>query len=132
MAESAIEGLMQTAMGNIKNMVDVNTIVGEPMTASDGTIIIPVSKLSFGVAAGGSEFAKKETPANPMFGGGAGGGAKVEPVAFLVVGNGNVRLIPVGSSNTAVEKIIDLVPEMTDKLGNTVSSLFKKHKKDKE
>lgn len=128
MAEHPIQGLMDTAMSNIKMMVDVNTIVGDAVTAPDGTIIIPISTVSFGFGAGGSEFSNKGTAQpgtsqEPLFGGGCGGGANVKPVAFLVVGNGNVRLLPIGGTTSPVDKVIDLMPEMVDKVNSAVSSL---------
>ncbi len=137
MAEHPIQGLMDTAMSNIKSMVDVNTIVGDPVTTPDGTVIIPISTVSFGFGAGGSQFAAKKdtvTPQNPMFGGGCGGGANVKPIAFLVVGGGNIRLLPITDKSTPVDKIIDLVPEMVDKMNNTFSSAIDKFckKKDKK
>ncbi len=137
MAEHPIEGLMDTAMSNIKSMVDVNTIVGEAVTAPDGTVIIPVSTVSFGFGAGGSEFAPKSgtitaNVQNSLFGGGCGGGAKVKPVAFLVVGNGNVRLLPVSQNVSSVDRIVDLVPDMLDKVNGAVSGMFQKLKKDKK
>lgn len=137
MAEHPIQGLMDTAMSNIKSMVDVNTIVGDPVTTPDGTVIIPISTVSFGFGAGGSQFAAKKdtvTPQNPMFGGGCGGGANVKPIAFLVVGGGNIRLLPITDKSTPVDKIIDLVPEMVDKMNNTFSRAIDKFckKKDKK
>lgn len=119
MGEHPIEGLMDTAMSNIKAMVDVNTIVGTPVTTPDGTMIIPVSTVSFGFGAGGSEFDSKNKvpqPQQAMFGGGCGGGANVKPIAFLVVGNGNVKLLPVSPETSPVNKIIDMVPEAIDKI----------------
>ncbi len=118
MTEHPIQGLMDTAMSNIKSMVDVDTIVGEPVTTPDGTVIIPISTVSFGFGAGGTQFAAKQetvTPEKPMFGGGCGGGANVKPIAFLVVGGGSVRLLPISNKTTPVDKIIDMVPEMLDK-----------------
>lgn len=141
MAEHPIQGLMETAMSNIKMMVDVNTIVGDAVTAPDGTVIIPISTVSFGFGAGGSEFPNKGTAQpgtsqEPLFGGGAGGGANVNPVAFLVVGNGNVRLLPVNGTTSPVDKVIDLMPEMVDKVNSAVSSLagkiMSKSKKEKK
>ncbi len=130
MAEHPIQGLMDTAMGNLKAMVDVDTIVGNAVTAPDNTIIIPISTVSFGFAAGGSDISSKKAVDETLFGGGAGGGVKVKPVAFLVVANGNVRLLPVTSQSSPVDKLIDLVPDLMDKLNNTVAS-FKKDKEDK-
>ncbi len=135
MAEHPIQGLMDTAMSNIKAMVDVDTIVGNAVTAPDNTIIIPVSTVSFGFAAGGSDIAPKKAESEPIFGGGAGGGATVKPMAFLVVSNGNVRLLPVSNHTSPVDKIIDLVPELVDKVNSTISSVSEKRaekKKEKE
>lgn len=137
MAEHPIQGLMDTAMSNIKSMVDVNTIVGEPVTTPDGTVIIPISTVSFGFGAGGTQFAAKQdtvTPDNPMFGGGCGGGANVKPIAFLVVGGGNVRLLPISNRTTPVDKIIDMVPEVVDKVNGALSGAVDKFvsKRDKK
>lgn len=140
MAEHPIDGLMEAALRNIKSMVDVNTIIGDPVTTPDGTIIIPISTVSFGFGAGGSEFSNKGAvqTQEPMFGGGCGGGAKVKPVAFLVVGNGNIRLLPMDGGASPVDKLIDLMPEMVDKVNGAVSGLAdklmskKRKKSDKE
>ena len=135
MAEHPIQGLMDTAMSNIKSMVDVDTIVGEPVTTPDGTVIIPISTVSFGFGAGGTQFAAKQdtvTPENPMFGGGCGGGANVKPIAFLVVGNGNVRLLPISDKVTPVDKIIDLMPDMIDKVNNAFTGAVDKLAKRKD
>ncbi|HVJ48377.1 GerW family sporulation protein [Desulfitobacterium sp.] len=133
MGNHPIEALMKTAMESIQQMVDVNTIVGDPVEAPDGSIIIPVSKVACGFAAGGSEFAPPEgdknkeedkqvpPPALP-FGGGSGAGVSVQPVGFLVVGHGQVRLLPI-DNNMIVDRIIDEVPGLLDK----VTGLFKKN-----
>lgn len=131
-----IEGLMDTAMSNIKSMVDVNTVVGTPVTTPDGTIIIPVSTVSFGFGAGGSEFSsgkKNLAPEdNTMFGGGCGGGANVKPIAFLVVGNGQMKLLPVTPENSPVNKIIDMIPDVVSKVNSVIADIAdKKIKKDK-
>lgn len=134
--EHPIQGLMDTAMTNIKSMVDVNTIVGDPVRVPDGTIIIPISTVSFGFAAGGSEFGQKKgspTESSPsMFGGGCGGGANVKPVAFLVVGNGSVRMMTIGGQMSPIEKVIDLVPEMVDKVNGALSSIAEKREEKKK
>lgn len=139
MSDHPIEGLMNTAMTNIKSMIDVNTVVGSPVSTPDGTIIIPVSTVSFGFGAGGSEFEKKNKTApvsgegQVMFGGGCGGGANVKPIAFLVVGNGNIKLLPVTPETSPVNKIIDMVPEAIEKVNSVVSDFSKKKgKKDGE
>ncbi len=140
MAEHPIQGMMDTAMSNIKSMIDVNTIVGDPVTTPDGTVIIPISTVSFGFGAGGSEFkGAKETPAdeaNPMFGGGCGGGASVKPVAFMIVGNGTIKLLPATPNATSADKLASLIPEIFDKANDMISSvaekIAKKKKKEKE
>ncbi len=129
MSEHPIQGLMDTAMSNIKSMVDVNTIVGDPVTTPDGTVIIPISTVSFGFGAGGTQFAAKNdtiAPQEAMFGGGCGGGANVKPIAFLVVGGGNIKLLPISDKVTPVDKIIDIVPEVVDKVNGAFSGALDK------
>lgn len=128
-----IEGLMGQALGNLKQMIDVNTIVGEPITTADGTTVIPVSKVAFGFGAGGSEFSAKpqEKPGDQvMFGGGCGGGVTVNPVAFLVVKNDSIRLLPVSNSITTVDRIVDMVPEVLNKFNKFIADM--KNKKSEE
>ncbi|HOJ10715.1 MAG TPA: GerW family sporulation protein [Clostridiales bacterium] len=134
MLEHPIEGLMTTAMESIKEMVDVNTIVGDAVQAPDGTVIIPISKVSFGFAAGGGEYSgnnkggKKDEERNEEgnaenskfpFAGGSGAGVSINPVAFMVVGNGQIKLLPV-NINSSVEKILDLIPELINKANESV------------
>jgi sporulation protein YtfJ len=109
-----IEGLMNTALSNIKDMIDVDTIVGNPIPAGDGIVIIPVSKVAFGFGAGGSNFGTPtENIDKQAFGGGAGAGVSISPVAFLVVSNNTVRLLPV-SQTSAIDKIIDMAPDVIE------------------
>lgn len=126
--EHPIQGLMETAMSNIKAMVDIDTVVGEPVTTAEGSVIIPVSAVSFGFGAGGSDFAPKADTkiAEKMFGGGCGGGANVKPVGFLVITGGNVRYLPLNTEPSPVEKVIDLIPEMVDKVNKAIKSKKKK------
>ena len=121
-----IEGLMKTAMESIKEMVDVNTIVGDPVETPDGSVIIPVSRVACGFAAGGGEF---ETGGNgekeqtmPGFGGGSGAGVSVQPVGFLVVGQGQVRLLPV-DGNALYDRIIDMTPQIINQIQTMVERL---------
>lgn len=117
-AQHPIEGIMDSALKNIKEMVDVNTIVGTPVTCGDGTVIIPVSRVSFGFGAGGSEFGKasvKEDGIRANFGGGSGAGVSINPVAFLVVGNGDVKMLTLGESGSSFDKLIEMVPEVISK-----------------
>ena len=140
MSEHPIEGLMLTAMNSIKDMVDVNTIIGEPIQASNNTVIIPISKVSFGFAAGGSEFKgetideynKKDKDEQIQyrlpFGGGAGAGVSINPIAFLVVQSNIVKLLPVDHSNT-FDKILDYVPDIIEKM-NCMMNKCLQNKKD--
>ena len=119
-----IGSLMDTTMNKIKEMIDVNTIIGEPITAPDGTLIIPVSKVSYGFASGGSDLpTKKEN--KDCFGGGSGAGVTIQPVAFLSVYKGNVKLIPIEKFDGASDRIVGMIPDMIDK----VKEVFKKDKK---
>jgi sporulation protein YtfJ len=133
MAQHPIEGLMTTAMESIKEMVDVNTIVGDAVQAPDGTVIIPISRVTFGFTAGGGEYGKSRTERSKTgydddddevhgkypFAGGSGAGVSIHPVAFMVVGNGQIRLLPV-NLNSSLDKIIDLIPDLVRKLNETV------------
>ncbi|MBU3180440.1 GerW family sporulation protein [Clostridium psychrophilum] len=118
-----IENLMKSTMESIKDMIDVNTIVGDPVKSIDGTTIIPISKVCFGFASGGSEF-NSVTPSdsnnNYPFGGGSGAGVTVKPVAFLVVKNDSIRVLSVDSQNS-YDRIIDTVPQIFD----IVKGMFK-------
>ncbi|MBR4260403.1 MAG: GerW family sporulation protein [Clostridia bacterium] len=132
MKDHPVEGLMLTAMESIRSMIDVNTIIGEPMEITESTTIIPVSKVGFGLAAGGSEF-KDETPEAYLrkqnseeeiqyrlpFGGGAGVGANITPVAFIVIQNDLVKLMPV-EHNNSIDKLIDYAPELIEKVNKVL------------
>lgn len=114
-----INDLMETTMRKIRDMVEVNTIVGQPITTPEGVTLIPVSKLSFGFASGGSDFIPKNHKAGDSntFGGGSGAGVNISPVAFLIVKGDTVRLLPVdGPAPSAVERVIEMVPEVVDKV----------------
>ncbi|MDR0267267.1 GerW family sporulation protein [Paenibacillus sp.] len=141
MSEHPIQGLMQTAMENIKGMVDVNTIVGDPVQTPDGTVILPISKVGFGFAAGGSEFNGEyagkpagenghhggnghhgenvhhtDLKSSMPFGGGSGGGVSIRPIAFLVVGKHGVNIVPLDNQTHLFEKLIDSAPMMVEKI----------------
>ena len=135
MGNHPIDGLMSTAMQNIKEMVDVDTIVGAPVESPDGSVIIPISRVAFGFAAGGSEFGKKQNEADAMFGGGSGGGVSISPVAFMVVGQGQIKLLPIGANLTPVDRILDFIPglieKINDKIGNRKSEKVEKVDKKK-
>ncbi len=125
MPEHPIETLIKTSMESIREMVDVNTILGDPVETPDGSVIVPVSRVSFGFAAGGSEFAAdggKEQrggeggqQAKFPFGGGSGAGVSLQPTAFLVVSRGDIRLLPVVRGAIA-NRIIDVAPAILDRI----------------
>lgn len=121
--EHPIGSLMDTTMEKIKEMIDVNTIIGEPITSPDGTLIIPVSKVSYGFAAGGSDLpTKKEN--KDCFGGGSGAGVTIQPVAFLTVYQGDVRLVSVDQEECTADKLVNMIPDVLKK----VKGVFKKDK----
>lgn len=130
--EHPIENLMMTAMTSLENMIDVNTIVGDMIVASDGTMIIPVSKVCFGFAAGGSEFNtnklnKFSENAKLPFGGGSGAGVHISPMAFLVVKDGTTKLMTLGGTNP-LDKLIDLVPDIVEKADKLINKKMEEPK----
>jgi sporulation protein YtfJ len=138
MPEHPIEGLMKTTMESLKEMVNVNTILGDPVETPDGNVIVPVSRVTFGFAAGGSEFngvnggtrekkGEEEKQDDMPFGGGSGAGITVNPVAFLVVGKDQTKLLPV-DSNILVDRIIDAAPKLLDRIQGMASPQQKENK----
>jgi sporulation protein YtfJ len=119
MADHPIQGLMKTTLENLKHMVDVNTIIGDPVETPDGSVILPVSRVAFGFASGGSEFeyshGQAATISHP-FGGGSGGGVSITPVAFLIVGKQGIRSIPLENSTHLYDRILDSVPQVFEKV----------------
>lgn len=129
--EHPIEALMKTAMESIKDMVDVNTVVGDPIETPDGHVIVPVSRVSAGFVAGGTEYEPGQEDGGGggkslPFGGGSGAGVSVQPVGFLVVGKEQIRLLPV-DGNAVVDRIIDVAPQVLERL----QELLGKGKKEK-
>ena len=124
MAEHPIQGLMNVTMDKIRQMADSNTIIGNPINMPDGTLILPVSKVSFGFASGGSDFPSKTS--KQLFGGGGGAGVSISPIAFLVVRGNSVRMLQLADTSNSVDRAIGMMPEMVDK----VADLFGKNKKD--
>jgi len=118
-----IEGLMQTAMESLKAMADVNTILGDPVETPDGSVIVPVSRVSIGFAAGGTEFEveNRRDGGGFPFGGGSGAGISLQPVAFLVVGQGQIRLLPI-DGNTIMDRLLDIAPKVMDQLQGMLSN----------
>lgn len=123
-----IEGLMDTTLEKIKQMVDVNTVIGTPITTADGTTVIPISKVVYGFASGGSEFQGKREGSSNLFGGGTGAGVTINPVAFLTISNGDVKLLNIADYKDGQDRAIGMVPEVIDK----IVGLFKKDKKEEK
>lgn len=116
--KAPLHDLMETAMGKVHEMVDSNAIVGEPITTPDGVTVIPVSRVSFGFGSGGGDYGAAKT----NFGGGAGAGVKIDPVAFLVVKDGMTRLLPVAiPAAGTVDRVLELVPEVMDRVENFIN-----------
>ena len=119
-----LPNMMDNTLSNIRKLVDVNAVVGDPITTPDGVTIIPVSKISVGFGGGGSDYVSKNMNKqdNP-FGGGAGGGVKVTPIAFLIIKDGNVRMMPVATpANTTADRIVEMVPDTLDKISAFIDS----------
>ena len=116
MSEHPIEGLMGVTMQKIKEMVDVNTIIGEPVITPDGTTIIPVSKVSFGFASGGTDLPTSQP--KQTFGGGGGAGITLQPLAFLVVKDGDVKLLQIATASNTADKVVNTVPDIIDKMSD--------------
>ena len=116
-----VESVLNGAMDGLKNLVDVDTVIGDPIVVNEEVTLIPISKVTCGFASGGSSFGSN--PQNEHFGGGAGGCVKVSPICFLVVKGDNVRMLPVSDNLNGIDKLVDLIPEMVDK----ISGLFSKN-----
>ena len=141
MKEHPIEALMEITMNNIQDMVDVNTIIGAPMDINENISIIPISRVCFGFVAGGSEFSgetieeynrkdkdEEITYKNP-FGGGSGAGVNITPVSFMVINNGNIKLMPVEYCST-IDKITDYIPDVLEKVEKFMSNRNKEKSKE--
>ncbi|MBA9026309.1 GerW family sporulation protein [Peribacillus huizhouensis] len=126
MSDHPIQGLMTAAMENLKEMVDVNTIIGDPVETPDGSVILTVSKVGFGFATGGSEFMmdggqKGESGGGQPFGGGSGGGVSITPIAFLIVGSHGVKMLHLDQGTHLLEKVLDFAPAVCEKIQSMLS-----------
>ncbi|MDR4889241.1 sporulation protein YtfJ [Bacillus sp. HNG] len=145
MSDHPIQGLMKTAMENLKQMIDVNTIIGDPVETPDGSVILTVSKVGFGFAAGGSEFKgqgeggkdsggsgdqqqQQQQGSNLPFGGGSGGGVSITPIAFLIVSSNGVKMLHLDEGTHLFEKLIELAPQAVDK----IQQMIKKNNQDQQ
>ena len=121
-----LPNMLDNTIAKIREMVDVNSVIGTPITTPDGVTIIPVSKVSVGFGGGGSDYTKN----NEAFGGGAGGGVKVTPICFLIVKDGAVRMMPVAApANSTADRIVEQVPDLLDKLASFIDSRTEKKEK---
>ncbi len=127
MSDHPIEGMMNATLEKIRQMVDANAVVGDPVVAPDGSVVIPVSKINYGFASGGSDLPVKNTGDKNFFGGGAGAGVTISPMAFITICNGNVKLLQIDPCSSSLDRAISMIPDMVD----TVSSWFKKSDKEK-
>lgn len=128
MSEHPIKGLMTTAMENLKEMIDVNTIIGDPVETPDGSVILTVSKVGFGFAAGGSDFmvdqsdsSEEQDRSKHPFGGGSGGGVSITPIAFLIVNSEGVKMLHLDESTHLYEKILEMAPQAVEKIQHMFS-----------
>ena len=123
-----LPNMLENTIAKIREMVDVNSVICEPITTADGVTIIPVSKVSVGFGGGGSDYVSRNVnkQENP-FGGGAGGGVKVTPIAFLIIKGDSVRMLPVATpANTTADRIVEQVPDVLDKIAAFIDSRTKK------
>ena len=121
--------MLESAIAKVREMVDVNSVIGDPITTPDGVTIIPVSKVSVGFGGGGSDYVSKNANKldNHPFGGGAGGGVSVTPIAFLIVKEGNVRMLPVATpANTTADRLVEMIPDTLDRISAFIDSHSKK------
>ena len=121
-----LPNMLDNTIQKIRELVDVNSVIGQPISTPDGVTIIPVSKVSVGFGGGGSDFVNTSGGENP-FGGGVGGGVKVTPICFLIVKEGNVRMMPVAvPANTTADRIVEMIPDTLDKISAFVDSKTQK------
>ena len=128
MSENQVNNLLGVTMDKIKQMVDVNTVIGSPVTTPDGTTVIPVSRVSYGFASGGSDLPSKTQPAAGLFAGGSGAGITISPIAFLTIHQGNVRVLQIEPYLSSVDRALEKVPDVVDK----VTALFQKEDRKEE
>ena len=121
MKDQSAAGILSTTIEKVRQLVDVSTIVGEPIALSDEVTVIPVSKVTYGFASGGSDFPSKNN--TQLFGGGGGAGVTINPVAFLILKNGEVTLKHITSNDNAAERFVDMVPEVIDKVSGVISKV---------
>ncbi len=124
MKEQSASGILGTSIERIKDLVDVSTIIGNPINISAGIQIIPVSKVTYGFASGGSDFPSKNN--QELFGGGGGAGITISPVAFLVINDGSVTIRYLNAAEGSVERAIGMIPDVVDKASEVITKLTHK------
>lgn len=122
MSDNQVNNLLGVTMDKIKQMVDVNTVIGSPVTTPDGTTVIPVSRVSYGFASGGSDLPSKAQPSAGLFAGGSGAGITISPIAFLTIHDGHVRVLQIEPYLSSVDRALEKVPDVVDK----ITALFQK------
>lgn len=122
MSDSKVNNLMDVTMEKIKKMVDVNTIIGDPITTPDGTTVIPISRVSYGFASGGSDLPSKVQPAAGLFAGGSGASVSIFPIAFLAISHGNVKVLQIEPYMGPIDRALEKVPDVVEK----ITALFRK------
>ena len=127
MSDHPIKGLMDVTLEKIKSLVDVNTIIGDPVRVESGITLIPISKVTFGFASGGSDFPTKVP--DKGFGGGSGAGVSIQPVAFMIVGLNQIKMVPVNQTSP-IDKLVDYVPDLIDKISQALDKKMKTKEND--
>lgn len=123
MAVKPISELTDSSMKNLQTLIDSNSVIGKPITTPDGTTVLPVSRISFGFGTGGSDLPATQ---KELFGGGSGGGVSITPVAFLVIQEGNVKVLQIQSFANAADRVVGMVPDVLDRVSGFVSGMGKK------
>ena len=124
MAEKPVQELMASALEKMRDLVDSNTVIGSPIYTQDGTTILPISKVSFGFVSGGTDFANDKQ--KDLFGGAASSGASITPVGFLVINGTSVKFMQVAEGNRTIDRVINMMPEVIDKLEALIGKKTKK------
>lgn len=122
MSENQLNGFLGVTMDKIKEMVDVNTVIGNPIPTQDGTTVIPISRVSYGFASGGTDLPSKAQPNKGLFAGGSGAGITITPIAFLAVKNGSVRILQIEPYFSPVDRALEKIPDVMDKLNALVQN----------
>lgn len=122
MSENQLNGFLGVTMDKIKEMVDVNTVIGDPIPTQDGTTVIPISRVSYGFASGGTDLPSKAQPNKGLFAGGSGAGITITPIAFLAVKNGSVRILQIEPYFSPVDRVLEKIPDVMDKLNALVQN----------